>query len=278
MTNTGGNAKLSLSGVSMWFDELHVLDEVSFKMDKGDFVALLGPSGCGKSTLLNLVAGLLTPTGGAIYRDDVVVEGPGPDRSMVFQDDAVFPWYTVTQNVEYGMRVKGMEKVARREQAQEYIDLVGLTGREDAFPFQLSGGMKKRVDVARALAAEPDVLLMDEPFASLDAMTKTRLQAEFLKIWEDTRATVLFVTHDVEEALFLSERIFVMSTEPGVFSLSWMFRFRILVRRRCGRARSFRVGGRSSSMRCTAPGLSFRSREGSSVYAFDPHCPRRDLA
>lgn len=210
-----GNSKLSLSGVSMWFDELHVLDEVSFKMEKGDFVALLGPSGCGKSTLLNLVAGLLTPTGGVIRRDDVVVEAPGPDRSMVFQDDAVFPWYTVAQNVEYGMRVKGMEKVARRERAQEYIDLVGLTGREDAFPFQLSGGMRKRVDVARALAAEPDVLLMDEPFASLDAMTKTRLQAEFLKIWEDTRATVLFVTHDVEEALFMSERIFVMSTEPG---------------------------------------------------------------
>ena len=135
-----GNSKLSLSGVSMWFDELHVLDEVSFKMEKGDFVALLGPSGCGKSTLLNLVAGLLTPTGGVIRRDDVVVEAPGPDRSMVFQDDAVFPWYTVAQNVEYGMRVKGMEKVARRERAQEYIDLVGLTGREDAFPFQLSGG------------------------------------------------------------------------------------------------------------------------------------------
>ena len=207
--------KLRVNGVSMWFDELHVLDDISFEMGKGDFVALLGPSGCGKSTLLNLVAGLLTPTGGTMHRDDMAVEAPGPDRSMVFQDDAVFPWYTVVQNVEYGMRMKGIEKDERRANAQSYIDLVGLTGREDAYPFQLSGGMKKRVDVARALAAKPDVLLMDEPFASLDAMTKSRLQTEFLHIWEDTRVTVLFVTHDVEEALFLSERILVMSTGPG---------------------------------------------------------------
>ena len=213
--STTALAKLRVNEVSMWFDELHVLDNVSFEMGKGDFVALLGPSGCGKSTLLNLVAGLLTPTDGTIYRDDVAVEAPGPDRSMVFQDDAVFPWYTVAQNVEYGMRVKGIAADERRVNAQKYIDLVGLTGREDAYPFQLSGGMRKRVDVARALAAEPDVLLMDEPFASLDAMTKTRLQTEFLRIWEDTRATVLFVTHDVEEALFLSERIFVLSLEPG---------------------------------------------------------------
>ncbi len=208
-------AKLRVDGVFMAFDDLQVLDDVSFEMNKGEFVALLGPSGCGKSTLLFLVAGLLTPTGGTIYRDGIAVDGPGPDRSMVFQDDAVFPWYKVAQNVEYGLRVKGVEKEERRRRAQEYIDLVGLTGREDAFPFQLSGGMRKRVDVARALAAEPDVLLMDEPFASLDAMTKTRLQTEFLRIWEDTRTTVLFVTHDVEEALFLSQRVVVMSTEPG---------------------------------------------------------------
>ena len=212
--NASGN-KLRVHGMSMHFDDLLVLDDISLEMKKSDFVSLLGPSGCGKSTLLNLVAGLLTPTSGTIYRDETVVVGPGPDRSMVFQDDAVFPWYTVVQNVEYGLRVRGMEKTERRVKAQSYIDLVGLTGREDAFPFQLSGGMRKRVDVARALSAEPDVLLMDEPFASLDAMTKTRLQTEFLKIWEDTQTTVLFVTHDVEEALFLSERVFVMSTEPG---------------------------------------------------------------
>lgn len=213
--NLDGIAKLDVQDLSIYFDDLHVLDKVSFQLPEGDFVSLLGPSGCGKSTLLNLVAGLLAPTSGMISRDGIPVTGPGPDRSMVFQDDAVFPWYTVVQNVEYGLRVKGIEKTARRVKAQDFIDLVGLTGREDAYPYQLSGGMRKRVDVARALAAEPDVLLMDEPFASLDAMTKTRLQAEFLKIWEDSRATVLFVTHDVEEALYLSERIFVMSTGPG---------------------------------------------------------------
>ena len=210
-----GVAKLDVRNLSIYFDELHVLDDVSFQLGEGDFVSLLGPSGCGKSTLLNLVAGLLTATSGTISRDGVPVVGPGPDRSMVFQDDAVFPWYTVVQNVEYGLRVKGVEKKERREKAQGFIDLVGLSGREDAYPYQLSGGMRKRVDVARALAAEPDVLLMDEPFASLDAMTKTRLQVEFLRIWEDSRATVLFVTHDVEEALYMSERVFVMSTGPG---------------------------------------------------------------
>ena len=210
-----GIAKLDIQDLSIYFDDLHVLDNISFQLAEGDFVSLLGPSGCGKSTLLNLVAGLLAPTSGTISRDGIPVTAPGPDRSMVFQDDAVFPWYTVAQNVEYGLRVKGVEKTERRAKAQSFVDLVGLTGREDAYPYQLSGGMRKRVDVARALAAEPDVLLMDEPFASLDAMTKTRLQAEFLRIWEDSRATVLFVTHDVEEALYMSERVFVMSTEPG---------------------------------------------------------------
>lgn len=212
---SGGAVKLDVRDLSIYFDDLHVLDNISFQLTEGDFVSLLGPSGCGKSTLLNLVAGLLVPTSGTIARDGIEVTAPGPDRSMVFQDDAVFPWYTVAQNVEYGLRVKGVEKGERRQKAQGFIDLVGLSGREDAYPYQLSGGMRKRVDVARALAAEPDVLLMDEPFASLDAMTKTRLQAEFLKIWEDSRATVLFVTHDVEEALYLSERVFVMSTGPG---------------------------------------------------------------
>ena len=210
-----GMAKLDIQDLSIYFDDLHVLDNISFQMAEGDFVSLLGPSGCGKSTLLNLVAGLLAPTSGTISRDGIPVTAPGPDRSMVFQDDAVFPWYTVAQNVEYGLRVKGVEKTERRAKAQSFVDLVGLTGREDAYPYQLSGGMRKRVDVARALAAEPDVLLMDEPFASLDAMTKSRLQAECLRIWEDSRATVLFVTHDVEEALYMSERVFVMSTEPG---------------------------------------------------------------
>ena len=207
--------RLRLEHVSKRFGELLVLDDISLEIGDGDFVALLGPSGCGKSTLLNLVAGLAQLSGGVIYRGDTVVDAPGPDRSMVFQDDAVFPWYKVRQNVEYGLRMRGMNEADRRPRAQKYIDLVGLTGREDAYPYQLSGGMKKRVDVASALALQPDVLLMDEPFASLDAITKTRLQAEFLRIWEANRFTVLFVTHDIEEAVFVSDRVLVMATGPG---------------------------------------------------------------
>lgn len=210
-------AKLLIENLSISFGPNLVLDNVDLEMHEGEFVSLLGPSGCGKSTLLNLAAGLLTPDQGTIYRDADQVLAPGPDRNMVFQEDAVFPWYTVMQNVEYGLRVQKVDQDARRIRSQQFIDLVGLSGWEDYFPFALSGGMRKRVDVARALAAGPDVLLMDEPFAALDAMTKTRLQGEFLKIWEESHVTVLFVTHDVEEALFLSERVIVMSIGPGRF-------------------------------------------------------------
>ena len=164
--------KLLIENLSMSFGPNLVLDNVDLEMHEGEFVSLLGPSGCGKSTLLYLVAGLLTPDQGTIYRDADQVLAPGPDRSMVFQEDAVFPWYTVMQNVEYGLRVQKVDQDARRIRSQQFIDLVGLSGWEDYFPFALSGGMRKRVDVARALAAGPDVLLMDEPFASLDAMTK----------------------------------------------------------------------------------------------------------
>jgi NitT/TauT family transport system ATP-binding protein len=184
-----------------------------------EFVCLVGASGCGKSTLLNAAAGLLTPSEGEVLVDGRPVTGPGPDRSMVFQDDAVFPWYTVEQNVEYGLRVAYVPRAERDERVERCLELVGLSKDRDKFPRELSGGMRKRVDVARALAMDPEVLLMDEPFASLDAITKERLQIEFLNIWQHTQMTVLFVTHDLEEAIFLADRVVVMGGLPGCVKL-----------------------------------------------------------
>ena len=195
-----------------------VLEQVDVDIARGEFVSLIGPSGCGKTTLLNIVAGLLQPTRGKVSLDGRAIERPGVDRSMVFQDDAVFPWYSVQRNVEYGLR-SSHAAVERRERAKHLIEMVGLAGREDAYPKQLSGGMRKRVDVARALAPNPKVLLMDEPFGTLDAITKTRLQVEFLRLWDRERMTVLFVTHDIEEALFLSDRLLVMQVNPGRVAL-----------------------------------------------------------
>jgi NitT/TauT family transport system ATP-binding protein len=191
-----------------------VVADANLEVDRQQFVALIGPSGCGKTTLLNMVAGFLAPTRGTIFLDGKPIAGPGADRSMVFQDDAVFPWYTVEQNVEYGLRFT-TNKAERRQRVAELIELVGLTGRERAYPRELSGGMRKRVDVARGLAPRPRVLLMDEPFAALDVMTKTRLQEEFLRLWDLSEMTVFFVTHDIEEALFMSDIVVPMDTHPG---------------------------------------------------------------
>ena len=203
-------ASLSVDQVSMAFGNNDVLQRVDLEVENGEFLCLLGASGCGKTTLLNLIAGFIRPTDGEIRVSGKVVDKPGPDRAMVFQDDAVFPWYTVIQNVEYGLRIRKVSREIRRQQARELIDLVGLSGTENLYPSQLSGGMRKRVDVARALAIEPEILLMDEPFAALDAITKGRMQEEFLRMWEIRNTTVLFVTHDIEEALFLGDRIVVM--------------------------------------------------------------------
>ena len=191
------------------------LDDVSLAVRDREFVALLGPSGCGKSTLLYLLGGFLPVEAGAIRVEDRPIAGPGPDRGIVFQHFALFPWKTVMQNVLYGLEKQGMPRDARIGRAREFIDLVGLGGFEDSYPAQLSGGMKQRAAIARTLAIDPRILLMDEPFGALDAQTRSLMQAELLRIWQRSRKTVIFVTHDVHEAVFLAERIVVMSARPG---------------------------------------------------------------
>lgn len=195
--------------------DLEVIRDFTLEVYEGEFVCLVGSSGCGKTTLLNVVAGLLPASSGQVFLDGQPVNSPGPDRAMVFQDDAVFPWYTVQENVEYPLKIAGVDKAERKQIVARYLKLVGLEGFEDLYPRELSGGMRKRVDVARAMAAGPKVLLMDEPFAALDVITKERLQEEFLRIWYEARMTVLFVTHDLEEALFLAGRVVVMANQPG---------------------------------------------------------------
>jgi NitT/TauT family transport system ATP-binding protein len=192
-----------------------VIEDFNLTIYDQELITIVGASGCGKSTLLNIIAGLLPPTSGMARINGVEITQPGPDRTMVFQDDAVFPWYTVRQNVEYGLRVQKIQKQKRNELVDHYINLVGLNEATDLYPRQLSGGMRKRVDVARAIATKPEVLLMDEPFAALDVLTKQRLQEEFLNIWSANRVTVVFVTHDLEEALYLSDRVVVMTPNPG---------------------------------------------------------------
>ncbi|MBF4768766.1 ABC transporter ATP-binding protein [Nocardioides agariphilus] len=199
----------------MKFGENLVLDNVSLSVKPGEFTCLIGASGCGKSTLLNLIAGFTKPTSGTLRAGGELIKAPGPERAMVFQDDAVFPWYTVHQNVEYGLKLRGVRREERHAATKSFIKMVGLEGREKSYPSQLSGGMRKRVDVARAIAVAPRILLMDEPFAALDAITKARMQEEFLDIWEKRQTTVIFVTHDIEEALFLGDRIVLMGTHPG---------------------------------------------------------------
>lgn len=192
-----------------------IVDDFDLTIRDQEFVTIVGASGCGKSTLLNIIAGLLPPSRGRVFLRDKEITRPGPDRTMVFQDDAVFPWYTVRQNIEYGLKIQKLPAKPRKELAAHYIELVGLKEAQDLFPRQLSGGMRKRVDVARAVATKPEVLLMDEPFAALDVLTKERLQEEFLNIWNDNRMTVIFVTHDLEEALYMSDRVVVMQSQPG---------------------------------------------------------------
>ena len=191
------------------------LEDVSLEVREREFVALLGPSGCGKSTLLYLVGGFLPTEGGRILVDGKPVTAPGPDRGIVFQHFALFPWKTVRANILYGLERQGMKRAEREKRAQDFIDLVGLTGFEDSYPSQLSGGMKQRTAIARTLAFDPQILLMDEPFGALDAQTRSLMQSEFLGIWQRTPKTVIFVTHDVQEAVYLAERVFVMSARPG---------------------------------------------------------------
>jgi NitT/TauT family transport system ATP-binding protein len=182
---------------------------------EGEFLSIVGPSGCGKSTFLNVLLGLLRADGGDLTMAGRSIAGPGSDRAMVFQEFGLLPWRTVEANVGLGLELKGVSAAERRQVSRRFIDMVGLTGFEDHYPHELSGGMKQRVGLARALATDPDVLLMDEPFAALDAQTRDLMQVELLRIWQAARKTVLFVTHQIEEAVYLSDRVMVMTRRPG---------------------------------------------------------------
>ena len=193
-----------------------VIKDINITVGRNHFVSIIGSSGCGKSTLLRIIAGLLKPTEGCVLAIGKPVRGPDASRGMVFQQDAVFPWLTVRQNVEYGPRVRGVKKSERQEIANRWISMVGLEGWEDAYPKELSGGMRKRVDLARVYANGPEMMLMDEPLGALDAQTKSQMQGQLLDLWEEVRSTVVFVTHDLEEAAFLSDEVLIMTPRPGV--------------------------------------------------------------
>lgn len=194
---------------------LEVLNDINISLHPREFVCLVGASGCGKSTLLKIIAGLEKASAGQVYLSGMPVLGPGADRGMVFQNYTLFPWRSVADNVGYGLEIRGLSRRQRQQNINYYLDVVGLTKFANAYPKQLSGGMKQRVAIARALANEPEVLLMDEPFSALDAQTKEQLQAFMHDLWKRTHLTVLMVTHDVEEAIFLSQRIYVMAPHPG---------------------------------------------------------------
>ncbi|MEO1403115.1 MAG: ABC transporter ATP-binding protein [Cyanobacteria bacterium J06635_1] len=218
-TRVATDAKLEVRNVSKVFEtrgrRLSVLENINLALPAKEFACLVGASGCGKSTLLNIVAGLTVPTTGSILVDDRLVKGPGSDRGMVFQSYTLYPWLTVSKNIAFGLNLRKLPKAQQKERIQYYLEVVGLTRFADAYPKQLSGGMKQRVAIARALAAEPEVLLMDEPFGALDAQTKEQMQQFLLELWNQTHTTVLMITHDVEEAIFLSQQVYVMGTHPG---------------------------------------------------------------
>lgn len=195
--------------------EFTAVQDINFTVKEGEFITLVGPSGCGKSTLLDLLTGLSRPTKGRILIDGREITGPGLDRGIVFQQYALFPWKTARGNIEFGLEAKGIPKSERREKAEYYLDLVGLKKFADRYPHELSGGMKQRVAIARSLAFNPDVLLMDEPFAALDAQTRETLQTELLRIWDKTGKTIIFITHGIDEAVYLGERVVVLTPNPG---------------------------------------------------------------
>jgi NitT/TauT family transport system ATP-binding protein len=205
--------KLSVHGLSMRFGEVDVLDDVELKVHEGELVCLLGPSGCGKSTLLNVLGGFIQPTRGQVLIDGQPVRGPDSRRIFVFQERGVFPWLTVEGNIGFGLH--GRKKAERARIVQHYVELVGLNGFERAYPDELSGGMKQRVEVARALAVDPDVLYLDEPFGALDSITRIQMRQELLRIWQAEKKTILFVTHDIEESVQLADRVVVMSARPA---------------------------------------------------------------
>jgi len=213
-------AKVGLSEICLSYrtqsgERLLALDHINLEVRPGEFLCIVGPSGCGKSTLLHLIAGLQAQTSGQVLIDGHPVEGPGTDRILIFQEHGLFPWLTVAQNVEFGMKMKGVPKAERQEKMRHYLRLVHLAKFETSYTHQLSGGMRQRVAIARALATEPDVLLMDEPFAALDAQTRDLLHDELERIWNETGRTIIFVTHNVREAVRLGDRVVLLTFRPG---------------------------------------------------------------
>jgi NitT/TauT family transport system ATP-binding protein len=206
---------LEVDGLCKNFGEVTALDNVSFKVHRREFVCVVGASGCGKSTLVRLLAGLEQPTAGRLLLDGQPVNGPGADRGMVFQGYTLFPWLTVRENVMFGPRIKGEGRVSAREEADQWLSLVNLEAFADSYPHQLSGGMKQRVAIARALANSPRILLMDEPFGALDAQTRAQMQSHLLHIWRNADVTIVFITHDLDEAIYLADRILVLKPRPG---------------------------------------------------------------
>lgn len=211
--------KISFQNVTRRFGEgdksFLALDRLNLDISDGEFVTVVGPSGCGKSTAMNIAAGLTEVSDGKVLVDGRSVSGPGPERGVIFQQYALFPWLTVRQNVEFGLRIKGMPRVERRRVSDHFIDLVGLKDFADALPKTLSGGMKQRCAIARAYAVNPTMLLMDEPFGALDALTRVNMQDQLLDTWSRERRTVIFITHDVDEAVYLANRVIVMAARPG---------------------------------------------------------------
>ncbi|HEX9062674.1 MAG TPA: ABC transporter ATP-binding protein [Clostridia bacterium] len=244
--NTDSKGKIEIKGISRVYNirrnnsqeksEFTAIENVNLTIEKGEFISIVGPSGCGKSTLLDIIAGLAHPNKGEIYIDNKLITGPALDRGIVLQGYALFPWRTVRHNVEFGLEIKGVPKSQRKEISQKFIELVDLKGFEDRYPYELSGGMKQRVAIARALAYDPEVLLMDEPFAAVDAQTRESLQDELMRIWEETHKTIIFVTHSIEEAVLLSDRVAVMSANPG--SIREIVKINLPRPRRAGDVRS----------------------------------------
>ncbi|KQZ14155.1 MULTISPECIES: ABC transporter ATP-binding protein [unclassified Mesorhizobium] len=215
----GTQPKISFQNVTRRFGEgdksFLALDRLNLDIADGEFVTVVGPSGCGKSTAMNIAAGLTDASDGKVLVDGRSVSGPGPERGVIFQQYALFPWLTVRQNVEFGLRIKGMPRAERRRVSDHFIDLVGLKDFADALPKTLSGGMKQRCAIARAYAVNPTMLLMDEPFGALDALTRVNMQDQLLDTWSRERRTVIFITHDVDEAVYLANRVIVMAARPG---------------------------------------------------------------
>lgn len=200
-------------------DHVTALHDINLTINKHDFICVVGRSGCGKTTLLNMLAGFEKPSDGELISGGVAINGPSPKRGVVFQKPPLYPWLTVRKNVEFGMKMQGVPATERKEKADHFLDLVGLTSAADRRPYELSGGMQQRAQIARVLATEPDLILMDEPYGALDALTREKLQNELLRIWRERHSTVFFITHSVDEAIFLATRVIVMSAHPGTVKM-----------------------------------------------------------